>query len=141
MTTIASWHGDALTIHDSTQWPPNVRTSLAKIFQVAESGIRILVPFVGGGFGAGLRVWSHTILTVLAAREVNRPVKLILTRPQMFTSVGHRPDSVQQIKMAATRDGQLVAIEHRSISSVAMDDDDWEPSPSVPPSPTAVPTC
>ncbi|WP_312870809.1 xanthine dehydrogenase family protein molybdopterin-binding subunit, partial [Streptomyces himalayensis] len=127
MTTIASWHGDALTVHDSTQWPHNVRTSLATIFKVPESGIRVLAPFVGGGFGAGLRVWSHVILTVLAAREVKRPVKLVLTRPEMFTSVGHRPNSVQQIKIGATRDGDLVAIEHHGISSVAMEDDDYEP--------------
>ncbi|MEV5384032.1 xanthine dehydrogenase family protein molybdopterin-binding subunit [Streptomyces sp. NPDC052721] len=127
MTTVASWHGDALTVHDSTQWPHNVRTSLATIFKVPESGIRVLAPFVGGGFGAGLRVWPHTILTVLAAREVNRPVKLVLTRPEMFTSVGHRPNSVQQIKIGATRDGDLVAIEHHGISSVAMEDDDYEP--------------
>lgn len=127
MTTVASWRGDALTVHDSTQWPHNVRTSLATIFKVPESGIRVLAPFVGGGFGAGLRVWSHVILTVLAAREVKRPVKLVLTRPEMFTSVGHRPNSVQQIKIGATRDGDLVAIEHHGISSVAMEDDDYEP--------------
>ncbi|MFF4836630.1 xanthine dehydrogenase family protein molybdopterin-binding subunit [Streptomyces sp. NPDC001315] len=127
MATLASWHGDALTVHDSTQWPHNVRTSLAAIFKVPESGIRVLAPFVGGGFGAGLRVWPHVILTVLAAREVKRPVKLVLTRPEMFTSVGHRPNSVQQIKIGATREGDLVAIEHHGISSVAMEDDDYEP--------------
>ncbi|MBQ1091937.1 xanthine dehydrogenase family protein molybdopterin-binding subunit [Streptomyces sp. B93] len=127
MATIASWHGDALTVHDSTQWPHNVRTTLAMVFQVPESGVRVLAPFVGGGFGAGLRVWSHVILTALAAREVKHPVKLVLTRPQMFTSVGHRPNSVQQIKIGATRDGDLVAIEHYGMSSVAMEDDDYEP--------------
>ncbi|WP_229702949.1 xanthine dehydrogenase family protein molybdopterin-binding subunit, partial [Streptomyces albiflavescens] len=127
MATLASWHGDSLTVHDSTQWPHNVRTSLATIFKVPESGVRVLAPFVGGGFGAGLRVWSHVILTVLAARQVRRPVKLVLTRPEMFTSVGHRPNSVQQIKIGATRDGDLVAIEHHGMSSVAMEDDDYEP--------------
>jgi len=127
MATIAYWHGDSLTVHDSTQWTHNVRTSLATVFGIPESGIRVLAPFVGGGFGAGLRMWPHVVLTVLAAREVNRPVKLVLTRPEMFTSVGHRPNGVQQIKIGATRDGDLVAIEHHSISSVAMEDDDWEP--------------
>ncbi|MFF4355090.1 xanthine dehydrogenase family protein molybdopterin-binding subunit [Streptomyces sp. NPDC001530] len=127
MSTVAYWHGDSLTVHDSTQWPHNVRTSLATVFGIPESGIRVVAPFVGGGFGAGLRMWPHVILTVLAAREVNRPVKLVLTRPEMFTSVGHRPNSVQQIKIGATRDGDLVAIEHHGISSVAMEDDDYEP--------------
>ncbi|MEV7321915.1 xanthine dehydrogenase family protein molybdopterin-binding subunit [Streptomyces sp. NPDC093970] len=127
MTTIASWHGDSVTVHDSTQWPHNVRTSIARIFGIPESGIRVLAPFVGGGFGAGLRVWSHTVLAVLAAREVRHPVKLVLTRPQMFTSVGHRPDSVQHIRIGATSSGDLVAVEHHGLSSVAMEDDDYEP--------------
>ncbi|UXY20376.1 xanthine dehydrogenase family protein molybdopterin-binding subunit [Streptomyces cynarae] len=127
MATVAYWHGPSLTVHDSTQWPHNVRTSLATVFKIPESGVRVLAPFVGGGFGAGLRMWPHVILTVLAAREVNRPVKLVLTRPEMFTSVGHRPNSVQQIKIGATGDGSLVAIEHHGISSVAMEDDDYEP--------------
>ncbi|WP_369154168.1 xanthine dehydrogenase family protein molybdopterin-binding subunit [Streptomyces sp. R02] len=125
--TIASWHGDSVTVHDSTQWPHNVRTSFARIFQIPESGVRVLAPFVGGGFGAGLRVWSHTVLTAMAAREIKRPVKLVLTRPQMFTSVGHRPNSVQHIKIGATSAGDLTAVEHRAISSVAMEDDDYEP--------------
>ncbi|MFD0312914.1 xanthine dehydrogenase family protein molybdopterin-binding subunit [Streptomyces flavalbus] len=127
MATLAHWQGDGLTVHDSTQWPHNVRTTLATVFQVPESGIRVLAPFVGGGFGAGLRVWSHVILTVLAARRVGRPVKLVLTRPEMFSSVGHRPNSVQRIRIGATRDGDLVAIEHHGMSSVAMEDDDYEP--------------
>ncbi|MFF0431729.1 xanthine dehydrogenase family protein molybdopterin-binding subunit [Streptomyces sp. NPDC004327] len=125
-STVAHWQGDALTVHDSTQSIHNVRTSLAGVFGVPESGIRVLAPFVGGGFGAGLRMWPHVVLAVMAARETGRPVKLVLTRPQMFTSVGHRPNSVQQIQVGATRDGKLVAIEHHAISSVAMEDDDAE---------------
>ncbi|RVX43810.1 xanthine dehydrogenase YagR molybdenum-binding subunit [Nonomuraea polychroma] len=127
MSTIALWHGDSVTVHDSTQWPHNVRTSLAQIFKVPESGIRVLAPYVGGGFGAGLRMWPHVILTVLAARELGRPVKLVLTRPEMFTSVGHRPNSVMRFKIGATRDGELVAIDADGVSSVAMEDDDYEP--------------
>jgi xanthine dehydrogenase YagR molybdenum-binding subunit len=127
MSTIALWQGDSLTVHDSTQWPHNVRTSLAQIFKIPESGIRVLAPYVGGGFGAGLRMWPHVILTVLAAREVGRPVKLVLTRPEMFTSVGHRPHSVMRFKIGATRDGDLVAIDADGLSSVAMEDDDYEP--------------
>lgn len=126
MATVAVWQGDSLTVHDSTQWPHNVRTSLAAIFGVPESGVRVLAPYVGGGFGAGLRVWSHVILTALAARQLERPVKLVLTRPEMFTSVGHRPLSVQRIRIGATADGDLVALEHHSVSPVARADDDYE---------------
>jgi xanthine dehydrogenase YagR molybdenum-binding subunit len=126
LSTVAVWDGDTLVIHDATQWPSLVRGTLASAFGVPENGVRALAPYVGGGFGAGLRVWPHTILAALAAREVHRPVKLVLTRPQMFTSVGHRPSGVQHIAMGATRDGDLVAIDHESTSSVAMEDDDYE---------------
>ncbi|MEU8788264.1 xanthine dehydrogenase family protein molybdopterin-binding subunit [Streptomyces sp. NPDC048643] len=127
MATLAVWDGDSLTVHDSTQWTHNVRTTLATAFGVPENGVRCLAPYVGGAFGAGLRVWPHVILTALAAREVRRPVKLVLTRPEMFTSVGHRPESLQHVRIGATRSGELLAIRHTSTSSVAMEDDDFEP--------------
>jgi xanthine dehydrogenase YagR molybdenum-binding subunit len=121
--TVAQWDGDRLTVHDSTQWPDSTRQALAGAFSVPESGVRVLAPYVGGGFGAGLRVWPHVILAALGARIVGRPVKLVLTRPQMFTGIGHRPATRQRIRLGATRDGALVAIEHESVQPVAMDDD------------------
>ncbi|MEU0786088.1 xanthine dehydrogenase family protein molybdopterin-binding subunit [Streptomyces sp. NPDC006173] len=128
MATLAVWNGDSLTVHDSTQWTHNVRSTLATAFGVPESGVRCLAPYVGGAFGAGLRVWPHVILTALAAREVRRPVKLVLTRPEMFTSVGHRPESLQHVRIGATSSGELLAIHHMSTSPVAMEDDDFEPA-------------
>ncbi|MFD0503725.1 xanthine dehydrogenase family protein molybdopterin-binding subunit [Streptomyces chiangmaiensis] len=125
--TLAVWEGDTLTVHDTSQWPSMVRTTLSMVFGIPESSVRVLVPYVGGGFGAGLRVWPHVILTAMAARTVNRPVKLVLTRPQMFTSVGHRPSGVQWLSVGATREGELVALEHRSLSSLSMEDHDFEP--------------
>jgi CO/xanthine dehydrogenase Mo-binding subunit len=125
--TLAEWEGDRLTVHDSTQWPTMERDSLALIFDVPADHVRVLVPFVGGGFGHGLRLWPHVVLTVLAARRVGRPVKLVLTRPQMFTSLGHRPATDQRLRIGATASGRLIALEHRSVSPVAMDDDDYEP--------------
>ncbi|MEU6318044.1 xanthine dehydrogenase family protein molybdopterin-binding subunit [Streptomyces sp. NPDC047009] len=125
--TLAVWEGDTLTVHDTSQWPSMVRTTLAMVFGIPESSVRVLVPYVGGGFGSGLRVWPHVILTVMAARALNRPVKLVLTRPQMFTSVGHRPSGVQWLGVGMTRAGELVAIDHRSLSSLSMEDNDYEP--------------
>jgi CO/xanthine dehydrogenase Mo-binding subunit len=125
--TLAAWDGDTLTVHDTSQWPSMVRTSLAMIFGIPESSVRVLVPYVGGGFGAGLRAWPHVILTAMAARTVERPVKLVLTRPQMFTSVGHRPSGVQWLDIGATHDGELVAVDHRSLSSLSMEETDFEP--------------
>jgi CO/xanthine dehydrogenase Mo-binding subunit len=124
--TVAVWNGDRLTVHDSTQWPYGVRETLATVFDIPEDRVRVLVPFVGGGFGAGLRVWPHVILAALAARVVERPVKLVLTRPQMFTSIGHRPNTRQRVNLGATRDGELVAIQHDATASVALKDDNIE---------------
>jgi xanthine dehydrogenase YagR molybdenum-binding subunit len=120
--TVAVWDGDGLTVHDTTQYPHAVRDSLAVAFGIDPAGVRVLVPFVGGAFGAGLRVWPHTTLAALAARVTKRPVKLVLTRAQMFTSVGHRPNTVQQLSLGASRGGQLTAIEHVSRSSIGMAD-------------------
>ncbi|WP_329033603.1 xanthine dehydrogenase family protein molybdopterin-binding subunit [Streptomyces sp. NBC_01725] len=124
--TLAIWDRDRLTVHDTTQWPSMVKATLAAVFKVPESSVRVLVPYVGGAFGAGLRAWQHVILTVAAARLIGRPVKLVLTRPQMFSCVGHRPDTVQQVSLAANRSGELTAIDHRTVSSLAMEDDDYE---------------
>jgi CO/xanthine dehydrogenase Mo-binding subunit len=121
--TVAVWDGDALTVHDTTQFPHAARDSLAAAFGIDPAGVRVLVPFVGGGFGAGLRAWPHVTLAALAARVTKRPVKLVLTRAQMFSSVGHRPNTIQQLALGASRDGQLTAIEHVSTSSIGMADE------------------
>jgi xanthine dehydrogenase YagR molybdenum-binding subunit len=121
--TVAVWDGDALTVHDTTQDPHSARDAVAAAFEIDPAGVRVLVPFVGGAFGAGLRVWPHVILAALAARITKRPVKVVLTRAQMFTSVGHRPNTVQQLALGASRDGQLTAIEHVSQSSIGMADE------------------
>jgi xanthine dehydrogenase YagR molybdenum-binding subunit len=127
LATVASWDGDSLTVHDSTQWPHGVRSALAAAFGVPEGGVRVLAPFVGGGFGAGLRVWPHVLLTALAARTAKRPVKLVLTRPEMFTGVGHRTRTSQHITLGADRSGQLTVLDHKAKNSIAIEDDNWEP--------------
>jgi xanthine dehydrogenase YagR molybdenum-binding subunit len=121
--TLAYWDGDALTVHDSTQGPAFVRTALAVTFGLPETSVRVLAPFVGGAFGAGLRTWPHVVLAALAARTVSRPVKLVLSRAQMFTSVGYRPRTVQQVKLGAGRTGELIAIDHEGIEPAALEDD------------------
>lgn len=125
-STIAFWDGDHLTIHDATQGPSYVRESLASVFGIPEDRIRVIAPFVGGGFGAGTRVWPHVILTAMAARMVSRPVKLVLTRPQMFTAIGHRPNSVQHLRVGMSHSGELVALDHVATSTTAMEDGNLE---------------
>ena len=130
--TVARWDGDRLTVHDASQDPMLVRRTLATVFDLPENDVRVLVPYLGGGFGAGLRVWPHVILAALAARVAGRPVKLTLTRPQMFTSVGHRPETRQRVRLGATRDGRLVAVEHASTATIgALDAGGVEPVPGT----------
>jgi CO/xanthine dehydrogenase Mo-binding subunit len=130
--TVARWDGDRLTVHDASQDPMLVRKTLTAVFDLPETDVRVLVPYLGGGFGAGLRVWPHVILAALAARIVGQPVKLVLTRPQMFTSVGHRPETRQRVRLGATRDGRLVAVDHESTSTIgALDDGGVEPVPQT----------
>ncbi|GAA1640401.1 xanthine dehydrogenase family protein molybdopterin-binding subunit [Catellatospora bangladeshensis] len=121
MGAVAAWDGDHLDFHDSTQWPVNVRKTLAAMFGVPESGVRVHAPYLGGGFGAGLIPWPYKMLAAGAARALGRPVKLMLTRPQMFKLVGHRPDTEHQVRLAARHDGTLTAIEHRAVSLASLD--------------------
>jgi len=104
-----------------------VRRTLATMFGLSEESVRVLAPYVGGGFGAGLRAWPHTMLTALAARVVGRPVKIMLTRPQMFNSVGHRPETRQRVRLGATRAGRLIAIDHEGTSTRGIADGNVEP--------------
>ena len=125
--TVAAWEGDIVTVHDATQWPAYTQATIAEVFGIEPAAVRVRAPYVGGAFGAGLFVWQHVILAVLAARVVGRPVKLVLSRPQMFTGVGHRPSSVQTMRIGARRDGELVAIEHVSINSASIEHASIEP--------------
>ncbi|MDQ6657047.1 MAG: xanthine dehydrogenase family protein molybdopterin-binding subunit [Actinomycetota bacterium] len=124
--TIAWWDGDNVTVRDATQGPAGTSTGLAKIFGLAPAAVRVLAPYLGGGFGAGLRVWPHIVATVMAARIVHRPVSVALTRPQMFTGIGHRPNSVQRLKIGALADGTITAVEHLSTITTAMHDNTFE---------------
>ncbi|HEV2986156.1 MAG TPA: xanthine dehydrogenase family protein molybdopterin-binding subunit [Vicinamibacterales bacterium] len=125
--TVATWEGDALTVYDTTQFPTNIQAVLAASFGIPSEGVRVIAQYIGGAFGAGLRFWPHVTLAALGARTVGRPVKVVLNRGQMFTSIGYRPPTVQRVKVGATRDGSLVAIDHESIEPLAMEDFFAEP--------------
>jgi xanthine dehydrogenase YagR molybdenum-binding subunit len=110
--TIAEWDGDRLTLYDKTQWPGNVASNVALVFGIPEENVRVVSPFVGGAFGSALRTWPHVILAAMAARQVGRPVKIVLTRRQMYSSVGYRPYTIQRVALGAEREGRLVATIH-----------------------------
>ena len=113
--TIASWDApDRLTIYDATQYVKGVQGIVAQAFRLPRDNVRVICPFAGGAFGCKGPVWTHTILAVMAAKVVNRPVRVELTRQQMFSGTGHRTPTFQTIALAATRDGKLQAIRHHS---------------------------
>ena len=127
--TIAVWQGDArLTLYDSTQGIFGVRNKIAKTFGLDPRNVRVIDHYVGGGFGCKGSPWSHVALAALAARAVGRPVKLVLTRPQMFSLVGHRPRTIQTLTLAAGAEGKLTAIRHDVLSETSRFDEFVEPS-------------
>lgn len=110
--TVAEWRDGELTVHDSTQWVRGTRAALAKHFGLEEERVRVIAPFLGGGFGCKGFFWPHAVIAAMAAKLTNRPVKLVLTREQMFTSVGHRSRTKQRLRIGASRDGRLAAVLH-----------------------------
>jgi CO/xanthine dehydrogenase Mo-binding subunit len=118
---LAEWRGDSLVVHDTTQWPHGVKETLAAAFGLDPAKVQVLTPYVGGAFGAGLRVWPHVTLAALGAKLAQRSVKLVLTRAQMFTSLGHRPMSVQRLRVGMSSAGQLTALEHEARSPLSID--------------------
>ncbi|WP_249690893.1 xanthine dehydrogenase family protein molybdopterin-binding subunit [Stappia sp. WLB 29] len=110
--TVARWDGDRVTLWSKTQFVVNEQAEIAAIFGIPTENVQVISPFVGGGFGTTLRTWSHVTIAALAARQVGRPVKLALTRKQMFFTTGHRPRSLQRVALGATPDGKLTSIVH-----------------------------
>lgn len=129
--SVANWAGDKLTIYDKTQGVNTVRGYLASIFGIPQTDITVLAPFVGGGFGSGLRPSPNTYLAPLAAREVKRPVKLVYSRRQVFTAHGYRPYSIQKIRMSADKSGKLTAIIHESVNNSSANEDSAENMPGI----------
>ena len=101
--TTAAWEGEQLLLHDTTQSVHTVRRVVAAVLGLSPDQVRVLAPYVGGAFGSGLRTWPHVVLAAIAARQVRRPVRLVLTRAQMFTSTGQRPETRQHMRLAASR--------------------------------------
>ena len=121
--TIAVWHDGKLTLYDATQWVWGVRMVVARALGLPPEDVQVRSSFLGGGFGCKGYVWPHQILTAVAAREVGRAVKVVLTRAQTYTAHGYQPGSAQTVTLGATRDGQLVAIRHTSVTPTSPFDD------------------
>ena len=114
--TVAVWHDDGgVTIYDSNQGVVVVKNTVARAFGLEPGQVRVISPHVGGGFGSKGTPRPHVIVAIMAARAVERPVKLGVTRQQMFAVTGYRTPTIQRIRLAAERDGRLVAICHDAI--------------------------
>jgi xanthine dehydrogenase YagR molybdenum-binding subunit len=118
--TIARWEGDKLTVWTATQAISGAQHGLAELFGLSPENVTVICPFVGGGFGSKGSTWPPAALAAMAARQVNRPVKLEVTRQQMFTSNGYRPRTIQKLALAAEADGKLVAIRHDGLTQTSM---------------------
>jgi xanthine dehydrogenase YagR molybdenum-binding subunit len=111
-----TWDGDGkLTVYDKTQGVQNVQRYLCGVFDMKSDDVRVLSPYVGGAFGSGLRPQYQVVLAVLAARALQRSVRLVLTRQQMY-GLGYRPATIERLRLGANADGTLDAITHEAIA-------------------------
>ena len=121
--TTAMWDGSMLTLYEESQAIFNMRGVLAQMFGLPKENVRVITKFVGSGFGSKLWPWTHCPLAVAAARQLGKPVKLVLSRKMMFQSVGHRARTQQRVRLGATPDGKLVSLEHDYVYHRSMLDD------------------
>ena len=110
--TTAIWDGSTLTLYEASQGVFNLRGVLAQMFGLPKENVRVITKFVGSGFGSKLWPWTHCPLAAAAARQLGKPVKLVVSRKMMFQTVGHRPRTQQRVRLGATPDGKLVSLQH-----------------------------
>ncbi len=130
--TTAIWSDEGVTVYDSNQGAHSILDAVATAFRLPPERVRVIAPYVGGGFGSKVFPHPHVILAVMAAQMTRRPVKLALTRQQMFALAGYRTPTIQRMQLGAERDGQLTAIAHDVVEQIARIHEFAEP--------TAVPT-
>jgi xanthine dehydrogenase YagR molybdenum-binding subunit len=121
--SVADWDGQNFTLYETSQAVMNHRDVMAQMLGVPQENVRVISRFLGAGFGGKLWPWTHCMIAASAARNLNRPVKLVLTRDMMFQNVGHRPRTQQRIRLGATPDGKLVSLMHDSLNHTSILDD------------------
>ena len=114
--SIAAWKGDELTVWTSNQMIDWARNDLAKTLKMDPANVRVVSPYVGGGFGGKLFVRCDALLAALGARAAKQPVKVALTRPLMPNNSTHRPATIQRVRLGATADGKISAFAHETWS-------------------------
>ena len=124
--TVAYWQGDKVVIHCASQLLKSAQKAVASTLQIAPSKVRIVSRYIGGGFGGKLPIYGDVMLCAMASRTLGRPVKAALTRQQMFHFTTHRSNTIQRLRLGATRAGRLVAIGHETLSHSASFDNFYE---------------
>jgi xanthine dehydrogenase YagR molybdenum-binding subunit len=114
--SIAAWEGDKLTLWTSNQMIDWGTSDMAQTLGIAKGKVRLISPFIGGGFGGKLFLRADVLLAALGARAAKRPVKVALPRPLIFNNTTHRPATIQRIRIGAAADGKIAAIGHESWS-------------------------
>ena len=118
--TTALWDGSTLTLYESSQGVINLQGVLAQMFGLPKENVRVITKYVGSGFGGKLFPWTQCPLAAAAARQLGKPVKLVVSRRMMFQSVGHRPRTQQRVRLGTTPDGKLVALLHDYVYQRSM---------------------
>lgn len=132
--TVAHWHNaDSVTIYEPTQWVLMTQRTYAELLGISLERVRVISPYIGGGFGCKAFPWPHAILCVAAARSLRRPLKVVVSRRQMTANTGHRSETEQNIKLAAAADGKLINIEHEAKSCTSAVDVFSEPCTIITP--------
>ena len=121
-STVAYGEDGKLTIYQKTQGVQNCQEYVCSVFGLSKDDVQVLSPFMGGGFGSGLRPTYDLYLSVLAATALKRSVRVSMTRQQMF-SFSHRPEAIQHLKLAAKSDGLLEAITHTAIEETSQNEE------------------
>src|ERR1700731_4271987 len=125
--TMAMWEGQKLTVHTSAQLTTSPQEGLARTFNIAKENVRVITRYVGGGFGSKLPFYVDATLAAIGARMVRRPVKVAMTRPQLFHMTTHRTASEQRLRLGADRNGRLTAYGQDALVQCARFDHYTEP--------------
>ena len=121
--TVAAWEGDTVTLYETSQAVVNHKLVLAQMLGVSLDNVRVITRYLGSGFGGKLWPWPQSPLAAEAARRLGQPVKIVVTREQMFMNVGHRPQTVQRVRLSAEPDGRLASLQHDYTNHTNMLDD------------------
>jgi xanthine dehydrogenase YagR molybdenum-binding subunit len=121
--TVAVWDGDELTLYETSQGVVNHRNVLADMLGLPRRKVRVIAKFIGSGFGSKLWPWSQSPLAAAVAIKLGRPIKLVLSRPMMFHSVGHRPRIEQRVRLGGSADGRLMSLQHDYVNATSILDD------------------